>query len=482
MSNNRTFFKKVQQGHMTLKDIFSDVFRKHTPEESAQVLIAGTPLTTPRESEMLSNWQKPYMFARFLLACVIVVAASYFMHDLTYPGGDTILVILAFMAPVTVMLLTWELNIPRNISLAEVLKWVAIGGVMSLIFTVVFNVGLDIFAEMTETNTESASWAAVVEEPAKLAIVYYIIKKKDYKFILNGVLVGMAVGTGFAVMETLSYIMNSAREGSMIAALLFMQEEGMLSPEDGSILATVAWHLFGGYEAGLSTAIRRALGSFSSHGTYAAIYGGGLMMVKGSQKLQPGHLLQWDHLKYFLAAMVLHACNNSLIVQYYMANLGNYAWVIVETVVMFGLLFLPLVRIGVNQIVSVTAAHNGGRVTMAVNRGAAPVQGGYAPAASSASFVLEGIAGPMVGRAFPIQGRITLGRGAGCDISMPSASNVSGTHCVIQNVGGQVTVTDLGSTNGTYIGGRRLVPNQSVAVTSGTVIYLGNQNCGFAIR
>jgi len=484
MSNNRTFFKKVQQGQMTLRDIFSDVTKKHTPEESAQVLIGGTALTTPREAEMLSNWQKPYMFARFLVGSLLVVALAYLMARIGYPlGNDLILVILSFMAPVTVLLLTWELNIPRNISLTEVLKWVALGGIVSLVFTAVFNVVLDIVASLGEFDTASASCAAVVEEPAKLAVVYMIIKKKDYKFVLNGVLVGMAVGTGFAIMETLNYILNYTRSAMMETTLLFIEENGLVDVELADILASLIYMEGGGYAEGLRVALVRALGSFSSHGTYAAIYGGGLMMVKGSRKLQPGFLFQWDHLKYFLVAVVLHACNNSTTVQYFMhTRLGSFSWPLVEALVMFSLFFLPLIRIGVNQIVSVTSAHNGGRVTMAVNRGAAPIQGGYAPPAPAAAFVLEGVAGPMIGRSFPIQSRITLGRGANCDISMPTASNVSGIHCVIQVAGGQVTVTDLGSTNGTFIGGRRLVPNQSVAVTSGTIIYLGNQNCGFAVR
>ena len=65
---------------------------------------------------------------------------------------------------------------------------------------------------------------------------------------------------------------------------------------------------------------------------------------------------------------------------------------------------------------------------------------------------------------------------------MPSANNVSSNHCVIEVYNGQITVTDLGSTNGTYINGQRLTPNQQVPVFGGTVIYLGNQSCGFTIR
>lgn len=39
MSSNRTFFKKVKEGHMSLKDIFSDVLKKHTPEELSLIHI-----------------------------------------------------------------------------------------------------------------------------------------------------------------------------------------------------------------------------------------------------------------------------------------------------------------------------------------------------------------------------------------------------------------------------------------------------------
>ena len=445
-SNNRTFFKGVQEGHMSLLDIFSDVFKRHTPEESAQVLIAGTALTTPRESEMLSNWQKPFMFARFLLSCAIVIALSYAMAVRGWPGMDTVLVLLACVGPVSVLLLTWEMNVPRNISLADTLKWVAVGGIMSLIATVMFNVVLDITASLGKFTTESASWAAIVEEPAKLAIVFYIIWKKDYKYILNGVLVGMAVGTGFAVMETLSYIMR--------------------------------YTFAEGYMSGLDVAIARGLGSFSSHGTYAAIYGGGLMIAKGSHKLNISHIFNLNHLVYFVAAMILHACNNSMTVQVYMYGyLGEYGWVITETLIMFALLFLPLIKRGVNQVVDVCTSHNGGRVTMAVNRAPTPVG-----RSATAAFTVEGVSGPMAGHTFPLHGRLTIGRAPSCDISMPGATNVSGNHCVIEVYNGQITVTDLGSTNGTYINGQRLTPNQQVPVFGGTVIYLGNQSCGFAIR
>ena len=65
--DNRTFFKRVRnENKMSLKDIFSDVFKKHTKEEIDRVFIAGTEFTTPSEAEMLAGWMKPFLFSAFM--------------------------------------------------------------------------------------------------------------------------------------------------------------------------------------------------------------------------------------------------------------------------------------------------------------------------------------------------------------------------------------------------------------------------------
>ena len=89
MESNRTFFKKVKnEDKMSLGDIFSEVGRKHSKEDTARVFIAGTELTTPRESEMLAGWQKPFLFARFFGLTVVVLALCYVFGELFgHPGG-----------------------------------------------------------------------------------------------------------------------------------------------------------------------------------------------------------------------------------------------------------------------------------------------------------------------------------------------------------------------------------------------------------
>ena len=44
-----------------------------------------------------------------------------------------------------------------------------------------------------------------------------------------------------------------------------------------------------------------------------------------------------------------------------------------------------------------------------------------------------------------------------------------------------ILVTDLGSTNGTYLGSQRLAPQQPTPVPDGGVIYLGSKSCAFRV-
>jgi len=434
MSNNRTFFKKAQQGEMSYQDIFSQVFQKHTSEETARVFIAGTSLTTPSEAEMLAGWQKPFLFARFFLADAIVVAVSYFLY---YQWSSSVglfvtLAAAAALVPVSLLLLTWEMNVPRNISLYEVLGIFAVGGILSIAAT---------FVLAQFDSTEGAQWAPLTEEPAKLLIIYLYLKKKDQKYILNGVLVGMAVGVGFATMETLGY--------------------------------NFRYTLTEGISAGLEVARRRAMLGLGGHGTWAALYGGGLVMAKGNEKIAPAHLLKRPVLTSFGAAFTMHFLHNL-----YTPKLGDLKYVALTIVAMA--LLLRIMKIGVNEIVTITAKLNGGRVTRAVEREA---DQGIA-AQGRTAFQLEFLSGPYAGKRMRLENgsSLTLGRVQGkCDVALPQCGGISSRHCRLDCAGDGVTVTDLGSTNGTTVDGRPVPAQTSVRVQAGSVIELGKGECGIRV-
>jgi hypothetical protein len=60
------------------------------------------------------------------------------------------------------------------------------------------------------------------------------------------------------------------------------------------------------------------------------------------------------------------------------------------------------------------------------------------------------------GRAFDVNGELTIGRAPGCGISIPDDTFVSNVHARVFERDGDVFVEDLGSTNGTLINGNAL--------------------------
>ena len=91
----------------------------------------------------------------------------------------------------------------------------------------------------------------------------------------------------------------------------------------------------------------------------------------------------------------------------------------------------------------------------------------------AAQYQLVMHSGPTPGKVFPLEGDvITIGREAGNGIIINDAE-VSRKHTQFVFQGGKVVVSDLGSTNGTFVDGQRLTGQQ--VLQSGQIISLGEQ-------
>jgi pSer/pThr/pTyr-binding forkhead associated (FHA) protein len=91
----------------------------------------------------------------------------------------------------------------------------------------------------------------------------------------------------------------------------------------------------------------------------------------------------------------------------------------------------------------------------------------------AAQFQLVMHSGPTPGKTFPLEGDVlTIGREAGNQIVINDAE-VSRKHSQLVFQGGKFVLTDLGSTNGTFVNGQRLAGQH--VLQPGEIISLGEQ-------
>jgi protease PrsW len=211
-----------------LGNIFSEVFKKHTSEEMEEQLVTGTASHTPYLDSVEIGWGKPWLFARLLGISVVLAALLYagfmmFDNDNLVPG---LIFVGSFAVPVSTLIFFLEMNVTRNVSIFMLMQMLFVGGVASLLVALVFYSKFDFF----ETYL-GASAAGIIEETAKILIVILLVGKSTrYPWILNGLLFGAAVGTGFGAFESAGYAFRIILSDGMIAGVDNIILRGVLAP------------------------------------------------------------------------------------------------------------------------------------------------------------------------------------------------------------------------------------------------------------
>ena len=70
-------------------------------------------------------------------------------------------------------------------------------------------------------------------------------------------------------------------------------------------------------------------------------------------------------------------------------------------------------------------------------------------------YVLRGVSGAVFGKVFPVSGPTAIGRAPECDISV-QGDEISRRHALVKPTPDGLSVEDLGSSNGTYVNGKRV--------------------------
>jgi predicted component of type VI protein secretion system len=76
-------------------------------------------------------------------------------------------------------------------------------------------------------------------------------------------------------------------------------------------------------------------------------------------------------------------------------------------------------------------------------------------------FVLKGVSGAMLGRSVPLHATTTVGRAGECDLLL-ELDSISRVHARLTPSDDSVLVEDMGSANGTWLNGRRVLREQAV--------------------
>ncbi len=214
-------------GEFRFSTFFDEIFKPHTEDEVEESLIVGTRKTTPSIEELTIEYPKPWLFFRLITGSLIlfysfVFAYQQFENPNLIPG---LILSGSFAVPLATLFLFFELNVRRNVPIWQVLRLVLFGGILSLFVALILFENTD-FLE----RSMGASVAAIVEEPAKLAALLLLMKgKRKFSYILNGLLLGAAVGCGFAAFESAGYALRFGLL-DIKEMINVIQLRGLLSP------------------------------------------------------------------------------------------------------------------------------------------------------------------------------------------------------------------------------------------------------------
>ena len=316
-----------------LGGIFSEIFKKHTFAETEEQLFTGTSKNVPNITEVETSWAKPWLFSRLIVLCIVItlVLVLAFNAFENYKLIPNIIVVGTFVMPLATLIFFMELNALKNISIYYLLTLLFLSGVISLIVTLLLSSPLSFIYQLFDFAGPAAA-APIIEEPAKILVVAMVMAAvKKYKWILNGLLIGAAVGAGFGALESAGYAFEA-----FVRPVVQAGRDG-LTPGYNNLVDSIV--------------LRGFLAPFM-HVIWTANAAGALWLAKGDQPFSWNLLTSPIFLRVFLLSVALHFIWNSdfgmvRIPVFYDVKfliLGIIAWVVAFMLIQTGLKQLNVAR------------------------------------------------------------------------------------------------------------------------------------------
>lgn len=289
-----------------LGDVFSEALKKHSRDEVEDYFTVGAPSTTPKIENVDTTWPKPWVFLRTFIAAafiyfIFVQAWNQYANENLIPG---LILVGSFAVPVSALIFFFEMNARKNVSLYQVIRLLFLGGIISITVSLIF---FDLSDNM-KLDWLGASLAGMAEEPGKLLALIIVVQTTKYRYTLNGLLFGAAIGTGFAAFESAGYALHAGLYYDSATMLDNIMHRGMLSP-------------FG-------------------HIIWTGMCGAALWKVKGANHFKVEMLQDPRFYRVFIMAVILHMIWNSpLELPFYIKNifLGIVGWIIIFSLIQSGL-------------------------------------------------------------------------------------------------------------------------------------------------
>ena len=328
--------------------LLREAFSTHDELEIEERWANGTIGNIPSISQVSVECPRPWMFARmFFLTLVAYFLLNYlwlhFHNPNMLPG---LIFVGTCVFPLCVLVFFFELNARRNVSIFLVGRILFLGGSLSLLFSLfMFKV-----TSALGLNWMGASVAGIAEEIGKLLAVVAVARNRRYPYILNGILFGAAVGTGFAIYESAGYALNALVVN--ILNIVLTNTEKVVATLNSPQLATLnLYEKISQIYAMLAEMSRddfigviniRGFLAPMCHIIWTAITAGGFWLVKGSRKFSVSMLFDIRFIGCLLSSMLLHAIwNCSWNPNVFCAfdkqiALGIIGWIIVLTIARLG--------------------------------------------------------------------------------------------------------------------------------------------------
>jgi len=202
----------------------------------------------------------------------------------------TVVLIGSFLVPMAFVAFVHD-HLRRSVLSFEAVAWsFVIGGVLGILGASILEpVLLPRLVGESDTLTLRGGLAVgAIEEACKLAAVMFIVRRLPHGRALDGLLVGTAVGMGFAAFESLGYAFTIlfATGGDVTASLIQTALRAILAPFGHGIWTGIAAAaLFADSEQGRWRLGARTISAFVLvvvlHGAWDGLHVGGVLVVFG---------------------------------------------------------------------------------------------------------------------------------------------------------------------------------------------------------